>query len=70
MWTKSRYKFAYVKDYELYQTATYIQVSENIISVKMCIDIVELIFLLCETNCVHMFVNFYCMIVPQTVRFV
>lgn len=42
MWTKSRHKFASVKDYELYQTATNICVTETVISVKMCIDTVEL----------------------------
>lgn len=42
MWTMSRHKFAYVKDYELYQTATHIEVSEIVISVKMYIDTIEL----------------------------
>lgn len=42
MWTMSRHKFAYVKDYELYQAATRIEVSESVISVKTCIDTVEL----------------------------
>lgn len=42
MWTKSRHKSAYVKDYELYQTPTYTEVSETVISVKMGIGTVDL----------------------------